>query len=186
MKKDWNYWKIYLYEEWIKPIALALVLALFIRTFFVQAFKIPTESMVPTLKVHDKILVNKLVYDLHEPERGDVIVFRYPRERGKDFIKRLIAFGGETVRIKGGNVYVNGEIVEEPNVIRANYYYNRESWKYGSEFAKIRVPENTFFVLGDNSAKSSDSREWGFVARDDVIGKAFFIWWPLKRIGKIE
>ena len=176
----------YWVKEWVEPIVIALILALFIRTFFVQAFKIPTGSMRDTLLEGDRILVNKFIYRFYEPKRGEVIVFKFPRDKKRDFIKLLIALGGETVEIKDGDVYINGKMLTDQQTIRQNYYYNREDWEYGRRNAIITVPEDSYFVLGDNSAHSSDSRNWGFVNRKDVIGKAFFIYWPPRRWKVIE
>ncbi len=187
-KHKWDKKKIfnYLYEEWIKPILIALILALIIRAFFIQAYKIPTGSMRMTLIENDKILVNKIGYRFNEPERGDVMVFKYPLDPKKDFVKRLIAFEGEEVEIKDGAVYIDGNRLEDPKVILNNYYYNREDWDYGRYGQTIKVPEDHYFVLGDNSAQSSDSRNWGFVPEKNTLGKAFLIWWPPKRVGLIE
>ena len=171
----------YWVKEWVEPIVIALILALFIRTFFVQAFKIPTGSMRDTLIEGDRILVNKFVYRFYEPKRGEVIVFKFPQDKKRDFIKRLIGLGGESVEIRDGDVFINGKIITEPQTIRQNYYYNREDWDYGRSNMVITVPTDSYFVLGDNSAHSSDSRNWGFVSRNDVIGKAFFIYWPPRR-----
>ncbi|MBU1862796.1 MAG: signal peptidase I [Candidatus Omnitrophica bacterium] len=175
--KHARYWV----KEWVEPFLIALILALFIRTFFVQAFKIPTGSMRETLLEKDRILVNKLVYRFRDPERGEIIVFKYPVDRKRDFIKRLIAVGGETVEIKDGDIYINGKLLTDHPIIRQNYYYNREDWQYGRSTMKIKVPEDSFFVLGDNSGHSSDSRNWGFVHRSALVGKAFFIYWPPNR-----
>ncbi len=176
----------YWVKEWVEPIVIALILALFIRTFFVQAFKIPTGSMRDTLIEGDRILVNKIIYRFREPKRGEVIVFKFPKDKKRDFIKRLIALGGETVEIKDGDVYINGKILTDSQIIRQNYYYNREDWEYGRTNQVINVPDNSYFVLGDNSAHSSDSRNWGFVEHKDVIGKAFFIYWPPRRWKMVE
>jgi signal peptidase I len=172
-----RYWM----KEWVEPIIIALLLALFIRAFFVQAFKIPTGSMRMTLLEGDRILVNKLVYRFHKPQRGEIVVFKYPQDRKRDFIKRLIAVGGETVEIKDFKIYINDALVTEPLVIRQNRYYNRDEWAYGKTGQKVHVPEGYYFVLGDNSENSSDSRNWGFVPQKDVIGRAFFIYWPPNR-----
>ena len=182
-------------REWIESIIIAVILALFIRTFFIQAFKIPTGSMRTTLLEGDRILVNKLRFGAKvpftdyrlpgygKPQRGDVIVFIYPEDPKRDFIKRLIALGGETVEISNGNIYVNGqEVTDSP--IRNIYYYNRGD--FGKVGQKIKVPENSFFVLGDNSASSKDSRYWGFVPQKDLIGRAEFIYWPLMRLRAIK
>lgn len=178
-------------REWIESILIAFVLAMFIRTFFIQAFKIPSGSMIPTLLIKDRLMVNKLRYGPLIPiinkripgfgdiERGDIIVFVYPEDPKRDFIKRLVAFEGETVEIKRGDIYINNELVEMPK-IKNIYYYNKG--QYGQFHQKIVVPEGHVFVLGDNSSSSSDSRFWGFVPKKNIIGKAEFIYWPLNRI----
>ena len=176
----------YLLKEWIEPILLAVVLAVVIRTFFFQAFKIPTGSMRATLIESDRVLVNKFLYRFKDPQRGDVIVFRYPVDGKKDFIKRLVGLPGETVEIRQGKILINGKLVEETSKLRKNYYYNREDWDYGGENRQIKVPDNAYFVLGDNSAQSSDSRNWGFVPKKNLVGKAFMIYWPPKRVRMIE
>lgn len=169
-------------RENLEVVVTAVILALIIRTFVVQAFKIPTGSMRPTLIEGDRILVNKFIYRFKEPQRGDVAVFKYPEDTKKDFIKRLIAVGGETVQIKDGNIWIDSVLIEKPQKVRQIYYYNKPDTPYGSERMKVKVPEKNFFVLGDNSASSRDSRYWGFVPRKYFIGKAFLIYWPLNRI----
>lgn len=178
-------------REWVETIVIALLLAIFIRTFFFQAFRIPSGSMRMTLLEGDHLIVNKLYYGakvpftsyrlpgLADPRRGDIIVFIYPENPKRDFIKRLIAVGGDTVEIKYGDIYINGQLVEDP-VIKNIYYYNRGT--YGDINKKVRVPDGYYFVLGDNSASSHDSRFWGFVAKDAIIGKAELIYWPLNRM----
>jgi signal peptidase I len=182
-------------REWIESIVIAFLLAMFIRTFVIQAFKIPTGSMRTTLLEGDRILVNKLRYGpkvpwtdirlpgFSEPGRGDVVVFIYPEDKTRDFIKRLIAKGGETVEIKDGDIFVDGELIKDP-VIKNTYYYNRG--EYGEVGEKIKVPQGQYFVLGDNSASSRDSRYWGFVPEDLIIGRAELIYWPPRRIRIIE
>ncbi|MDD5679989.1 MAG: signal peptidase I [Candidatus Omnitrophica bacterium] len=183
-------------REWVESILIAVVLALFIRAFFIQAFKIPSGSMKPTLQEGDKIMVNKLLYGpkipfthfkipgMREPRRGDIVVFKYPEDRKKDFIKRLIAVGGETVEITDGNILINNEPVKTPPELLKIYYYNRGH--YGVDGNPVQVPENYYFVLGDNSDSSRDSRYWGFVPKDDIIGRAMFIWWPPWRIQSLH
>jgi len=171
-------------REWTESLIIALILALIIRTFVVQAFKIPTGSMTPTLLAGDRLLVNKFIYKFKEPQRGDIIVFRYPGDEKKDFIKRLIAVSGETVEIKAGDVYIDGKRIEDPFIIRKTNYYNKSP--YGAAGRKIKVPADSYYVLGDNSASSRDSRYWGFVPRKNLIGKAIFLYWPVKRIRVIE
>lgn len=182
-------------REWVESIIVAFLLAMVIRSFVVQAFKIPTGSMRPTLLEGDIILVNKFIYGakipftnwclpaLRKPARGDVVVFIYPEDPKKDFIKRLVASGGETVEIKEGTVYVNGKPIVAPE-FNARYYYNRG--KLALEGQKITVPADSYFVLGDNSASSQDSRYWGFVPHKNMLGKALFIYWPLQRIRIIK
>ncbi|MBI5415528.1 MAG: signal peptidase I [Candidatus Omnitrophica bacterium] len=178
-------------REWVESIVVALLLAVFIREFFIQAFKIPSGSMIPTLLVGDRLMVNKLRYGpkvrftdkripgFSRPQRGDIIVFIFPEDPKRDFIKRLIAFGGETVEIKDGDIYINGKHVEELSIDKT-YYYNRG--QYGEEGHPVHVPEGSVYVLGDNSASSHDSRFWGFVPEANVIGRAEFIYWPLDRL----
>jgi len=174
-------------REYTEAILLAIVLALFIRAFIVQAFKIPSGSMEPTLLVGDHILVNKFIYGIRvpftnhklfavkEPVRGDVIVFIYPLDPTKDFIKRVIGVEGDTIVMKDNEVYINGERYEDPHAVYSNQNPIRGAgWKYGGP---IVVPENSLFVLGDNRDNSKDSRYWGFVPEPAVRGKAFMIYW---------
>ena len=166
-----------------------------IRTFVIQAFKIPTGSMRPTLLEGDIIMVNKFIYGakiplvnlrlpkFREPKRGDVIVFIYPENPKKDFIKRLVAFAGETVEIKDGTVYINSQPLLD-QVFSRVYYYNRG--EFVNDTQKITVPKGSYFVLGDNSASSQDSRYWGFVPDKNILGKAIIIYWPPGRIRIIK
>lgn len=183
----WSYW----WDEWIKPIMIAAVLAMFIRTFIIQPFKIPSSSMVPTFVPGDRIFVNKYVYGakvpftkirfphMEIPRTGDIVVFTSPIEKKKFLVKRFIASGGQTVEIKDGEIFIDGNVAEE-NILGNFYYYN--SGDYARENRSITVPEGSFYVLGDNSANSMDSRYWGFVPEDNLVGKAFVIHWPPKRI----
>ncbi|MEI6832175.1 MAG: signal peptidase I [Candidatus Omnitrophota bacterium] len=182
-------------RDWIESIIVAFLLAMVIRAFVVQAFKIPTGSMRMTLVEGDLILVNKFIYGakvpflnswlpaVRTPKRGDVIVFIYPEEKKKDFIKRLVGLPGETVEIKGGSIYINDKPAPEP-VFNQIYYYNRGD--FGAEGQKITIPKDNYFVLGDNSASSKDSRYWGFVPKANLLGKALIIYWPLNRIRQIK
>lgn len=181
--------------EWVESIIIAFICAVIIRTFVVQAFKIPTGSMRSTLLEGDLILVNKFIYGakipgldlrlpaVRQPNRGDVIVFKYPGDGKKDYIKRLIGLPGESLEIKNGTVYVNSEPLVDP-VFNQRYYYNRGD--FAGEGEKIVVPEDSYFVLGDNSASSQDSRYWGFVPRKNLLGKAMVIYWPPNRIRIIK
>lgn len=174
-------------KEWIEAIIIAFVLAMIIRTFVVQAFKIPTGSMRPTLIEGDRIFVNKFIYRFKELKRGDVVVFKYPENPKKDFIKRLIATQGERLEIKEGHIWINGKLIEEPQQIRKIIYYNNDlNMIYCKPGEAIIIPDGNYFVLGDNSASSRDSRYWGFVKRKDILGQAMVIYWPLTRIRKIE
>jgi signal peptidase I len=182
--------------EWTESILIAFILAMVIRTFVIQAFKIPTGSMRMTLLEGDAILVNKFLYGakipftadvrlpaVRQPKRGDVVVFIFPGDTKKDFIKRLVGVEGDTVEIMNGTIYVNDKPVTEPS-FNSNYYYNRG--EFGETGKKITVPKNSFFVLGDNSASSQDSRYWGFVPKSNMLGKAILIYWPPDRIRLIK
>lgn len=179
-------------------IIIALVLALLIKSFLVQAFYIPSESMVPTLRDGDRVLVNKLVLTVRDPRRGEIVVFENPRlqeedrnplsavwhwvteglgfsvDPNKDFIKRVIAIPGDTIEVRGGRVFVNGARLQEPYLER-----NRDR----SDFAPYTVPPDTYFMMGDNRANSQDSRSQavGPVPREKIVGKAFVILWPPSR-----
>lgn len=170
----------YLMKEWVEPIVIAVVLALIIRTFVVQAFKIPTGSMRPTLMEGDRILVNKFIYKFRKPVRGDVIVFVSPEDKKKDFIKRLVGLPGEEIEISNGTILINKKAVDSDSVIRERYYYNRGD--FGKENQAVIIPDNAYYALGDNSISSRDSRYWGFMPKKYLIGKAFLIYWPLTRI----
>ncbi len=186
LKKEPKRWLFEKWKEWGEPFIIAVILAVLIRTFLVGPYKIPTGSMETTLMIGDRIFVDKLSYRFHPPKRGDVIVFKYPLDPKKDFVKRLIGFGGETLQIRDGGIYLNGTRIENPDTIRGHYYYNRNDWDYGKEGQNIQVPADSFFVLGDNSGHSSDSRNWGFVPKKELIGRAIVVWWPPKRIGSIK
>jgi signal peptidase I len=182
-------------REWVESIIIAFLLAMVIRTFVVQAFKIPTGSMRQTLLEGDLILVNKFIYGakipfinkrlpaLRQPKRGDVIVFIYPEDPKKDFIKRLVGLPGETLEIRNGTIYINDKPVSDA-VLNQRYYYNRGN--FAMEGQKLVIPKDSYFVLGDNSASSKDSRYWGFVPAQNILGKAIVIYFPLTRIRIIK
>jgi signal peptidase I len=176
-------------REYFEAICIAVLLALFIRTFVVQAFKIPSGSMLPTLLIGDHLLVNKFVYGIRmpftgellipiqRPHFGDIIVFRFPKDRSIDYIKRVIGTPGDTVEIRDKKIFVNGEAVKDPN---AHYTSNSTLGPDASprdNFGPILVPENKLFVMGDNRDNSYDSRFWGFVDQKDILGKAFMLYW---------
>ncbi|MBI1976274.1 MAG: signal peptidase I [Candidatus Omnitrophica bacterium] len=166
--------------EYAESFIIAIALALVVRTFIIQPFKIPSGSMRPTLMEGDRILVNKYVYRFQGPTPGDIIVFKSPETPKKDFIKRLVGVGGDSIEIREGKIFANHRMLSEPPVFRENFYYNRG--EYGAEGASTAVPDGHYFVLGDNSGSSHDSRFWGFVPKENLIGRAFFIFWPPHRM----
>ena len=177
--------------EYAESIIMALILAIVIRTFVVQAFMIPTTSMEPTLigdaRYGDKILVSKFAYIFGKPERGDIVVFSTKGIRGleqnKEYIKRAVGLPGEEVLIKYGEVFVDGAVVRHPFIFNKIEYFNtpKSQGPYGVKNEPVTVPENSYFMLGDNSANSRDSRYWGFAPAGNIKGKAFLIWAPIKR-----
>lgn len=167
----------------MESVVWAVALALLIRTFIVAPFKIPSGSMHPTLIEGDRILVNKFLYRFREPARGDIIVFRYPENPKRPFIKRLAAIGNDRVEIRDGHVLVNDQPATPPVMQDLSYYNQGE---FGQADAPTQVPEGTYYVLGDNSSSSHDSRFWGFVPKRFLIGKAMCIFWPPKRIRVLQ
>jgi signal peptidase I len=175
--------------EYVEAILTALILALIIRAYIIQAFKIPSGSMIPTLLIGDHILVNKFIYGTtipltdkkilvwENPEKGDIIVFKYPENPKKDFIKRVIATGGDVIEEKDKTVYVNGKALIEPYA----HHFDRSIRSGGNDprdnFGPITVPHDKLFVMGDNRDQSYDSRYWGFVDLKDIRGKALIIYW---------
>ena len=174
-------WLRVLWKEWGEPILVAGILALVIRTYLLGPYKIPTGSMRPTFLEGDRIFVDKISYRFHPPGRGDIIVFKYPLDRKKDYVKRLAGLPGDALEIRDGKLIINGRAMDDAP-FSDHYYYNQNDWKYGRTAQIVQVPEGHYFALGDNSAQSSDSRNWGFVPRKNVVGRAFFIWWPPNRI----
>lgn len=164
------------FKEYLEAVVIAIILSFLIITFIVQAFFIPSGSMQPTLKPGDRIFVNKFIYHFQDPKRFDIIVFEYPVDPHKKFIKRIIGLPGDTVKIVEGTVYVNGEPLKEDYTLNQGY----------SNYHKIKVPPKNYFVLGDNRNNSEDSRFWGFVPRKNIVGKALFRFWPITRLGIIN
>ncbi len=166
--------------EWVAVIVGALVVALVVKTFLIQAFYIPSESMVPTLKVGDRVLVNKLSYRTGDVERGDIVVFARPggpaADGIEDLIKRVVALPGETVEGRDGDVYIDGQPLAEP-------YLQPEVDT--SPFPLYTVPEDHVWVMGDNRDASDDSRRFKAVPLDDVVGRAFVVIWPVSEIGTL-
>jgi signal peptidase I len=186
-------WKKSTLREYFESICVAVILALFIRTFVVQAFKIPTGSMEHNLLIGDHLLVNKMLYSpsatpleeelvpTREIRRHDVVVFKYPMEPERDFIKRVVALPGESIRIAGKRVYINGELLEEPFVYYAvppghpemdTFFDTRRD-----NMPEVRVPDGHYFVMGDNRDNSHDSRFWGALPRELIKGRALIVYW---------
>jgi len=181
-RREWLYQK---WKDWGEPFVIAAILAILIRTFLLGPYKIPTGSMKPTFLDGDRLFVDKISYRFHEPERGDIIVFKYPLDMKKDYVKRLVGLPEDEIQILNGKLILNGEVLDD-TPFGNHYYYNREDWEFGKKGMVITIPEDSYFVLGDNSAQSSDSRNWGFVSEENIIGKTLCIWWPPKRIKLVE
>ncbi len=176
-------------REYAEAILIAVILALFIRTFVVQAFKIPSGSMKPTLLVGDHILVNKFIYGVKipfiditlvpvtDPKRQDIVVFKFPEDPKKDFIKRVIAVAGDTIQIQNKKVYINNEPIEDPHGTFLDPYSIPGQVSPRDNFGPVTVPPHSLFVMGDNRDHSHDSRFWKFVNLSAVKGKAFIIYW---------
>ena len=166
-----------------RTIGLSIILALGIRTFVAEARWIPSESMVPTLKINDKLIVDKLSYHFTNPQRGDIVVFSPTDEIKKEnpnlrdaFIKRIIGLPGDKVQVKGERVYINDRPLQE-NYIEDTPHY---------QFGPVVVPPDSYLVLGDNRNNSYDSHYWGFVPRGHIIGRAIVRFWPPNRIGELD
>ena len=179
-----------LFREYSEAIIIAVLLALFIRQFAVQAFTIPSGSMMDTLLIGDYILVNKFLFGaevpltdrhlpgLRDPEHGDVIVFKYPNDETRDFIKRIIAVGGDTVQVRDNRVTLNGHVLDEPYARPGSFSGpGGGPCTYAYACEPLKVPLGSYFVMGDNRDNSQDSRYWGFVRREKIRGKAFLIYW---------
>jgi len=176
-------------RENIEAILVAIVLALFIRTFVIQAFKIPSGSMKETLKIGDHILVNKFIYGvkvpfsqttivpIKNPKHGDIVVFIFPEDPGKDFIKRVIGVAGDVVEVRDKQVYMNSKLLNHDFGIHTDSYIFPPNVQPRDNFGPVVVPPHSLFVMGDNRDQSYDSRFWGFVDLKAVKGKALMIYW---------
>lgn len=176
--------------EGFKTIGLAVVLAVGLRTFVAEARYIPSESMLPTLQVNDRLIIDKLSYRFKEPQRGDVIVFRPPAEAGRclnpqavtpvaprdAFIKRIIGMPGDTLQVTEEKVYINNQVLDE------KYLHDFPNYEFGPK----KVPDDSYLVLGDNRNNSCDGHHWGYVPRENIIGKAVVRFWPLNRLGGLD
>jgi signal peptidase I len=163
--------------EWGILLAAAVVIAIVVKTFLFQPFYIPSESMSPTLEKGDRVLVNKLSYRLHDPRRGDVVVFSAPevekREGYDDLVKRIVGLPGDTVEGRAGHVYIDGKRLAEP------YLHGVETGDFGPK----HLGANSYFMMGDNRPDSKDSRSFGPIKRSKIVGRAFLVFWPLDRLG---
>lgn len=170
-------------SDWLVSIIVAVALAFCIRTFLAEPYMVEGTSMYPTLKHHERLIVDKLSYFFSDPKRGEIIVFRYPKDQSRDFIKRVIAVGGDTIEMRKGTVYVNSTALEEEYI-----YKTDPKGKNLSSYRKVLVPKNTVFVLGDNRNNSEDSRfaDVGFVPFDLIKGRALAAFWPLDRFRVIK
>jgi signal peptidase I len=168
--------------SWVRDLAFSVLIAVILIVFIYQPVKVEGTSMMPTLTDQERIFINKFTYHfgLGAIERGDMVVFWYPLDPTKSYIKRVIGIPGDRVRIDAGQVYVNGEALVENYVPES--YRDNVSWKGKSDV----VPAGEYFVLGDHRSSSSDSRTWGFVEREKIYGKAVFVYWPLDKMGRLH
>ena len=163
---------------WARDLAISIGASVLIITFLYQPVRVEGTSRLPRLEDRDRVFINKFVYHIAAIHRGDIVVFRYPRDPEKSYIKRVIALPGDRLRIDNGEVYVNGKLQPEP--------YVPEEYRDTRSLAAMVVPDDEYFVMGDHRSISSDSREFGPVDRDLIYGKAVFVYWPTKDAGVVE
>jgi len=163
---------------WVRDLLISLAISAFIIIFIYQPVKVEGTSMMPSLDDQERIFVNKFVYRLEPIERGDIVVFRYPRDPSKSYIKRVIGTAGDRIRIDGGQVYVNDEALDEDYVPAA--YSDARS------YSETTVPPHSYFVLGDHRSMSNDSRDFGPVNQSYIYGKAVFGYWPMDKLGRVR
>lgn len=176
-------------QEFIEVMIVAILIAVVVRTFFIQAYKIPSPSMVPALVVGDHLLVNKVIYGVKiplirktlipvsEPRRGDIVVFEYPQDRTKDFVKRVVGVGGDKIQIRNKNIFINDKPYKDAFGVYTDPVIIPAIMQKRDNFGPVIVPKGSVFVMGDNRDQSHDSRFWGFVDLQDVAGKAMLIYW---------
>ena len=169
--------------SWLRDLAFSILVAVVLIVFIYQPVKVEGTSMEPGLSDNERIFINKFTYRLNlgEIRRGDTVVFWYPRDTSKSYIKRVIGLPGDRIRIADGQVYVNGAPLNEEYV--AERFRDLSTWSGGEE---VTVPPKDYFVLGDHRNSSSDSRAWGYVPRENIYGKAVFVYWPLDKMGRVE
>ena len=165
-------------KSWFRDILFAFATAIFIVIFVVQPVKVEGTSMQPRLVDQERIFVNRFIYRFTDIHRGDVVVFWYPKDRSKSFIKRVLAVPGDEIEIRYGSVYVNGVKVDEP--------YLKPEYRDRESYSKVIVRPDHYFVLGDHRNSSNDSRNWGLVPRELIYGKAVFSYWPMSHVGPVE
>ncbi len=166
------------WRGWVRDLILSVGISVFIIMFLYQPVKVEGTSMLPGLQDQERIFINKFVYNLEAIQRGDIVVFRYPRDPSKSYIKRVVGVAGDRIRIDHGRVYVNGDLLDEPYV-PADYADTRS-------MPDIVVPPDSYFVLGDHRSLSSDSRDFGSVPRRYIFGKAEFVYWPVDKLGRLR
>lgn len=163
---------------WLRDLFISVAVSIFIIVFVYQPVKVEGTSMMPSLDDQERIFINKYVYRWEPIARGDVVVFRYPRDPSKSYIKRVIGVAGDRVEIDNGRVYVNGRRLSEP--------YVPGEFRDDRSYSEVVVPQNSYFLLGDHRNRSSDSREFGPVPQRYIYGKAVFVYWPVERFGKLR
>ncbi len=163
---------------WLRDLIISLAISCFIIIFLYQPVKVEGTSMMPSLEDQERIFVNKFVYRIEPIQRGDIIVFRYPRDPSKSFIKRVIGLAGDRIQIDAGRVYVNGTAIDEVYVPR--------SYEDERSYPEIIVPSDSYFVLGDHRSLSNDSRDFGPVGQTYIYGKAVFGYWPMDKMGRVR
>ncbi len=163
---------------WARDLLVSLAISAFIIIFLYQPVKVEGTSMMPGLEDQERIFVNKFVYRWEPIQRGDIVVFRYPRDTSKSYIKRVIGLAGDHIRIENGQVYVNGDALDED--------YVPSDYADARSYGEIVVPTNSFFVLGDHRTMSNDSRDFGTVNEKYIYGKAVFGYWPMEKLGRLR
>ncbi len=163
---------------WLRDLVISLLIATFFIIFLYQPVRVEGTSMMPGLDDQERIFINKFVYHLEPIQRGDVVVFRYPRDLSQSYIKRVIGMPGDRVRIDEGQVFVNG--------VRLRELYVPEDFEDLRSYPEVTVPANSFYVLGDHRSMSKDSRDFGCVSQQFVSGKAVFVYWPMDKLGTVR